>query len=93
VSNKVCFLILTTVLKNHLPRKRGRPTKGEQREPAEEKRLDRQVHQSAEEAIRDLPTVCDRGTKKNAKGYKTSWNGYKLHLDTNDAGGCRSVLL
>lgn len=68
------------------PRKRGRPAKGEQREPAEEKRLDRQVHQSAEEAIQDLPTACDRGTKKNAKGYKTSWNGYKLHLDTNDAG-------
>ena len=68
------------------PRKRGRLAKGEQREPVEEKRLDRQVHQSAEEAIRDLPTVCDRGTKKNAKGYKTSWNGYKLHLDTNDAG-------
>jgi hypothetical protein len=68
------------------PRKRGRPAKGEQREPVAEKRLDRQVKQSAEEAIRDLPVVCDRGTKKNAKGYKTSWNGYKLHLDTNDTG-------
>ncbi len=68
------------------PRKRGRPAKGEQREPVEEKRLDRQVRQSVEEALRDLPTVCDRGTKQNAKGYKTSWNGYKLHLDTNDAG-------
>jgi hypothetical protein len=30
--------------------------------------------------------VCDRGTKCNAKGYKNSWNGYKLHLDVNDAG-------
>jgi len=68
------------------PRKRGRPGKGEQREPAVEKRLDRQVQQSAEEAIQELPVGCDRGTKKNAKGYKTSWNGYKLHLDTNDAG-------
>lgn len=68
------------------PRKRGRPAKGEQREPATGKRLDRQVRQSAEEAIRELPVVCDRGTKKNAKGYKTSWNGYKLHLDTNDIG-------
>jgi len=68
------------------PRKRGRPAKGEQREPVEEKRLDRQVLQTAEEAITELPIVCDRGTKKNAKGYKTSWNGYKLHLDTNDAG-------
>ena len=66
-------------------RKRGRPAKGEQRE-ATLKRLDRQVHQTAEEAIGELPTVCDRGTKQNAKGYKTSWNGYKLHLDTNDIG-------
>jgi hypothetical protein len=68
------------------PCKRGRPAKGEQRTPAIEKRLDRQVKQTAEQAIRELPLVCDRGTKKNAKGYKTSWNGYKLHLDTNDIG-------
>lgn len=68
------------------PRKKGRPAKGEQREPLIEKRLDRQVRQSAEEAIRELPVACDRGTKKDAKGYKTSWNGYKLHLDTNDIG-------
>jgi len=68
------------------PRKRGRPAKGEQRETATLKRLDRQVHQAAAEAIGELPTVCDRGTKQNAKGYKTSWNGYKLHLDTNDIG-------
>jgi transposase len=75
------------------PRKRGRPAKGEQREPVAEKRLDRQIQQSAEEAIQDLPVVCDRGTKKNAKGYKTSWNGYKLHLDTNDTGLPVSVLV
>jgi len=68
------------------PRKRGRPAKGEQREPAVEKRLDRQVALSAVEAIQELPTCCDRGTKKNAQGYKTSWNGYKLHLDINDVG-------
>lgn len=68
------------------PRKRGRPAKGEEREAPVEKRLDRQVNQSAEEAISELPVVCDRGTKKNAQGYKMSWNGYKLHLDTNDIG-------
>ena len=68
------------------PRKRGRPAKGEQRDAAPEKRLDRQVRQTAEEAISELPIACDRGTKKNAKGYKMSWNGYKLHLDTNDIG-------
>lgn len=68
------------------PRKKGRPAKGEQRESAVEKRLDRQIHQSAEESILELPVICDRGTKKNAKGYKVSWNGYKLHLDINDTG-------
>lgn len=68
------------------PKKRGRPTNGEQREPAAKRRLDRQVTQSVEESISELPIACDRGTKKNAQGYKTSWNGYKLHLDTNDIG-------
>ena len=38
------------------------------------------------EAIRELPVKCDRGVKKDAKGHTTFWNGYKLHLDTNDAG-------
>jgi hypothetical protein len=74
------------VFKPKKPRKRGRPAKGERRETSVEKRLDRQVNQSAEAAISELPIVCDRGTKKNAKGYKMSWNGYKLHLDTNDIG-------
>lgn len=75
------------------PRKKGRPAKAEQREPVVEKRLDRQAQQSAEEAIQELPILCDRGTKKNAKGYKTSWNGYKLHLDTNDMGFPISALI
>ena len=69
-----------------VPRKRGRPAQGEVREPLPEKRIEKQVAQSAEDAIKELPTACDRGTKKNAKGYKESWNGYKLHLDTNDNG-------
>jgi len=73
------------ILKEPKPlRKRGCPAKSEQREAATSKRMDRQVDQTAEEVIGELPIVCDRGTKQNAKGYKTSWNGYKLHLDTND---------
>jgi len=69
-----------------VPYKRGRPAKNEVREPLPEKRLDKQVTQTAEDAIKELPAICDRGTKKNAKGYKESWNGYKLHLDVNDNG-------
>lgn len=42
--------------------------------------------QTLAQMIRDIPTACDRGTKSNAQGYKTSWNGYKLHLDTADCG-------
>ena len=75
------------------PRKKGRPAKDEVREPVEPKRLDVQRGQTAEEAIALLSRVCDRGTKKNAKGYKESWNGFKLHLDVNDFGVPLSALL
>jgi hypothetical protein len=30
--------------------------------------------------------ACDVGTKKNSKGYKVSWIGYKFHADVNDVG-------
>ena len=76
-----------------VPKKRGRPAKDEVREPAPPKRLDLQLGQTAEEAIAELPKICDRGTKKNAKGYKESWNGFKLHLDVNDFGVPISSLL
>jgi hypothetical protein len=36
----------------------------------EVKRLKRQLHQSAEQALKELPVVCDVGAKKNSKGYK-----------------------
>lgn len=74
-------------------RKKGRPAKGEVREPVEPKRLDVQRGQAALDAIALLPKACDRGTKKNAKGYKESWNGFKLHLDVNDFGVPISVVL
>ncbi len=41
-----------------VPRERGRPAKGEQRLPKEEKRLDKQLRQEAEQAVSELPTVC-----------------------------------
>ncbi|MCY4151523.1 MAG: hypothetical protein OXE94_04725 [Aestuariivita sp.] len=34
--------------------------------------------------IVDLPKAGDLGTKRNSKGYKTSWQGYKFHLDVSD---------
>jgi len=74
-------------------RKKGRPAKGEQRPPAEPKRLDVQRTQSAQEAIALLPIACDRGVKKNAKGYTETWNGFKLHIDVNDFGLPLSAVL
>ena len=69
------------------PKKRGRPKKGEVRESKpEEKRMLKQVNQTQAEGLSDIPTACNVGTKKNAKGYKQSWVGYKLHLDTSDCG-------
>jgi hypothetical protein len=68
------------------PRKKGRPRRGEVREPKPETRLERQCRQSAQEALAELPVHCDVGTKKNSKGYKATWIGYKLHADTNDCG-------
>lgn len=73
--------------------KRGRPKRGE----ARAKPLTRIERQAAgmglEEMLRDLPKPCDVGTKKNSKGYKESWIGYKLHLDVADGGVPVSAIL
>jgi hypothetical protein len=75
------------------PRKKGRPRRGEVREPKPETRLQRQVGQAAPEALAELPVHCDVGTKKNAKGYWEIWIGYQLHADVNDCGLPISVAL
>ena len=67
-------------------KKRGRPRKDEVRPPAKESPIHRQRQQPLAQMLKDLPTACDRGTKCNAQGYKISWNGYKLHIDTADCG-------
>ena len=63
---------------------RGRPKKGEKREAKKPKRVTLQLNRSLEENLDDLPKPCNKGTKKNANGYKESWKGYKLHLDCAD---------
>jgi hypothetical protein len=65
-------------------RKRGRPRKGEVTAPKPRKRVELQAERNLEENLNDLPTVCNVGTKRNSKGYKTTWIGYKLHLDCID---------
>jgi len=73
-------------------KKRGRPGKGETREAIPGK-LEQQQGKSLAQLLRELPRDCDRGSKSNAQGYKNSWNGYKLHLDTADCGIPVSALL
>jgi hypothetical protein len=66
------------------PRKRGRPRKDEVREPRTT-RLERQaLGMSIEAMLADLPQGCDVGSKRNSQGFKSSWIGYKLHLDVAD---------
>jgi hypothetical protein len=65
------------------PRKRGRPKKGEE-PPKAATRLERQAAQSLPEMLAELPATCDVGSKRNSKGYKHSWTGYKLHIDVAD---------
>ncbi len=68
------------------PKKRGRPKKGEERVKAPT-RLQRQIAgMSLPAMLEDLPKACDVGTKKNSKGYKSSWTGYKFHIDAADGG-------
>lgn len=68
------------------PKPRGRPKKGEVRVKVPT-RLERQASgQSLSAMLADLPQACDLGTKKNSKGYKTRWTGYKLHIDASDGG-------
>ena len=68
-----------------LPEKRGRPRRDEARAP-KRTRIEQQRAQTLTQMRDDLPRACDRGTKCNAQGYKVSWNGYKLHIDTAGCG-------
>ncbi len=66
-------------------RRRGRPKKGEE-VPKERTRLERQLRDgmTAEGMADGLPKACGTGTKRNAKGYRESWRGYRLHIDAAD---------
>lgn len=65
-------------------KKRGRRKKGEEKPIPDPTRLERQLAMGLDKMLADLPKQCDIGTKKNSKGFKISWKGYKLHIDTAD---------
>ena len=73
--------------------RRGRPQKGEVRPPPEPSALERQRSQTLAQMLAEIDTACATGTKKNAQGYKISWKGYKLHLDTACCGVPISAVL
>ncbi len=70
------------VSKPKAPRKRGKPRKGEAR-PKDPRRLNRQLNEglSPKQRLTDLLKAGAIGTKRNAKGHQTSWQGDKFHLD------------
>lgn len=72
--------------------KRGRPKKGENRPKPGPTRIERQLSQSAAEAMAELPSACDVGTKIDSKGSKRYWVGFKLHADIGDGGVPLSVV-
>jgi transposase len=67
-------------------KRRGRPKKGEIRPAPPVNRLEKQIHQSTEESLKDIDTGCSYGCKKNSQGNVYFWHGYKLHLDVSDIG-------
>lgn len=71
----------------------AKPAKTKQRRKAGEvkpleqmKRTERQAsgRLTLAEMITELPRTCDVGCKTNSAGHKSSWVGYKLHLDVAD---------
>ena len=74
--------------------KPGRPKKGEIRPAPQPSPLERQRGQTLEQMLFELDTAWHhRLPKKNAQGYKISWKGYKLHLDTACCGVPISAVL
>jgi hypothetical protein len=73
--------------------KRGRPAKGEVRPAPEPGPLERQRSQTLTQMLAELDTDCATGVKTHAQGYKITWKGYKLHLDTACCGVPISAVL
>jgi Transposase DDE domain/Transposase domain (DUF772) len=64
--------------------KAPRRKRSEPKPPEQMKRIERQKTMTSEQMLADLPTRCDVGTKTNSQGRKSSWFGFKLHMDVAD---------
>lgn len=54
------------------------------KEKKKESKLGAQLEQSLEKSLEDLKCICSYGCKRNSKGFRQFWRGYKLHLDVAD---------
>lgn len=72
------------VVKEKKPR--GRPKKGEERPPPDPTRLEKQIKQTWQQSLSELPKNCDWGTKKDTGGHKHTWKGWKAHIKSTDSG-------
>jgi len=67
------------------PKKRGRPKKGEIREPIKPTILKQQIEmKTIEEKLSLVSTDCGVGVKQNSKGNREVWIGGKLHISAVD---------
>jgi hypothetical protein len=67
------------------PKKRGRPKKGETREPIKPTILKQQKEmETVEEKLSLVSTDCGVGVKQNSKGNREVWIGAKLHISAVD---------
>lgn len=49
-------------------------------------RKKRQMSQTLEEMVAELPNSCDMGMKRNSEGNSMVWKGFKLHASVDDLG-------
>lgn len=67
------------------PKKRGRPKKGETREPIKPSILQKQKEmKTVEQMFEYISTECGVGVKQNSKGNREVWVGGKLHISAVD---------
>ena len=86
-STKITLRQKPVKIKKEKPKlkKRGRPKKGEIREPIRPTILEQQQEmQSVEEKLTLVSTDCGVGIKQNSKGNREIWIGAKLHISAVD---------
>jgi transposase len=67
------------------PKKKGRPKKGEKREPIKPTILKQQIEmKTVQEKLSLVSTDCGVGVKQSSKGNREVWIGGKLHISAVD---------